>query len=66
MSASKFTPENRGSLIERTASGVSLADSCIGQVGVLGSVMTALRLLDGATKVAFQSANIASPGRLAQ
>jgi transposase len=27
VSASKFTPENRGALIERTAAGVSLSDS---------------------------------------
>jgi hypothetical protein len=28
MSRSKFTPEIRGALVERTAAGVSLADSC--------------------------------------
>lgn len=28
MSASKFTPEARGGLLERAAAGVSLADSC--------------------------------------
>jgi hypothetical protein len=28
MSASKFTPEVRSALVERTAAGVSLADSC--------------------------------------
>jgi hypothetical protein len=28
VSVSKFTPENRGGLIERTAAGVSLSDAC--------------------------------------
>ena len=28
MSASKFTPEVRGALLERTAAGVSLPDAC--------------------------------------
>ncbi len=28
MSATKFTPENRGALLERTAAGVSLTDAC--------------------------------------
>ena len=28
MSASKFTPEARGEVVERTAAGVSLADVC--------------------------------------
>lgn len=28
MSASKFTPETRGALVERTAAGVSLPDAC--------------------------------------
>jgi hypothetical protein len=28
VSTSKFTPEHRGGLIERTGAGVSLADAC--------------------------------------